>query len=278
MERHLRNAPTYAVVVALVIQVTRVSDFGDRIGAGWLAWVYAIFLALTIYTLSYWVARLKYEVTADPEDKRQYAQQQRMQRLYHRARVNALVWLSVFLVIDGLLNLAETMAALPEAVSTWELAGAVVYGVFPTLAAFGLGSLQSMIDRIPAGASKPSAIGQLAGKLLARLDASWAQGEQVTGKADKQGEQVAGKVDKQEPALQGQDEQVAGKAQKQELALRKQPMQDDALLAYWQSNPQASDKQVAEHFGVSRQAVQQRRKSLTERGAFLSMTPSEVQA
>jgi len=260
MEKHLRNAPTYAVIVALVIQVTRVSDFGIRIGAGWLAWVYAIFLALTIYALAYWVGRLDYKVTASPEDKRVHSQQVRMERLFRRARVYSRLWLFLFLAIDGSLNFAETMAALPPAVSVWEFGGAAVYGVFPTLAAFGLGSLQAMLDRIPAGASKPSLVSKIADKLLARMDASDKQEPtllaQVTSKDDKPDKQVASSL------AQGD----------------KQPLQDDALLAYLNDKPQASDAKVARHFGVSRQAIQQRRRKLIERGAFLVTTRAKVQS
>src|SRR5689334_22701057 len=133
MERILRNAPTYAVLVALVIQVTRVKDFGERIGAGPLAIVYALFLAVTIYALSYWSGRLHYDVTASPEEKAKYVQQVRVEKLFRRARRNAQLWLVLFILIDGSLNLAETMSALPVAVETWEFAGACVYGVFPTL-------------------------------------------------------------------------------------------------------------------------------------------------
>lgn len=172
MERVLRNSPTISVVVVLAIQLTRVADFGVRIGAGWLAWVYAFFLAFSIYSLSYWIGRLHYEVTADPkkdEDKRKYAAQMKVARTYERARFNASLWLILFIGIDGGLNLAETMEMLPAGVTGWLYYGALVYGVFPTLAAFGLGSLQSMIDRVPAGASKPSFAGRLAERLLATL-------------------------------------------------------------------------------------------------------------
>lgn len=253
MERYLRNAPTYAVFFALIIQVTRVTDFGERIGSGWLAWVYAIFLGATIYVLSYWDGRLKYDVTATPEETAKYAQQKRMERLHTRARSSARLWLTLFLCIDGSLNFAETMAALPTTITIWETAGAMVYGVFPTLAAFGLGSLQALLDKIPQGVSKPSSIGKLADKLLAMLDASLGEVAQV--------------------APQG--EQQDSKARK---PLRKQVLQDDALLAYWAQDPQASDQQVATHFQVSRQAIQQRRKSLTERGAFMQKVEESVQS
>ncbi len=274
MEKALRNAPTYAVFVALIIQVTRVSEFGTRIGAGWLAWVYAFFLALTIYALSYWVGRLHYEVTATPEERAKHAQQMRMERLINRARRTAKIWLTLFILIDGSLNLAETMASLPTAVTLWEYAGAAVYGVFPTLAALGLGSLQAHIDKIPAGPSKASFISKLADKLLARMDS----GVQVAPASDKQAPQLARKADKQEPSLPLQVTSNPDKLQEQggqlapaspdKLPLQesKQPVQVEALLAYWRDNPKASDKQVANRFGVKRQAIQQRRVEMTKKG------------
>lgn len=280
MEKALRNAPTYAVVVALIIQVTRVSEFGTRIGAGWLAWVYAFFLALTIYALSYWVGRLHYEVTATPEEKAKYAQQKRMERLINRARWNAQIWLVLFILIDGGLNLAETMTSLPRDITAWEYAGAAVYGVFPTLAALGLGSLQAHIDKIPAGPSKSSFISKLADKLLARIET----GEQVAPaspplarKADKQPEalplQVAGNLDK----LPEQAQQLApASPDKLHPQESKQPVQVEALLAYWRDNPQASDKQVAGKFGVKRQAIQQRRAEMVRKG-LIRMTDKGIE-
>lgn len=295
MEKHLRNAPTYAVIVALVIQVTRVSDFGARIGAGWLAWVYAIFLALTIYALSYWVGRLKYEVTAEPEDKRAYAQQIRMAKIYKRARTNSTLWLLLFLAIDGSLNFAETMSRLPASVSKWEFGGAAVYGVFPTLAAFGLGSLQAILDKVPAAPSKASLASKLIDKLLARLDTSDKQGVQDLHASNKQDQQGLHTSDKQgvqdlhtssKQGLQGnmqvdkQADELAYKPNKQDETLQvqvdKQVLTDETLLAYWQASPQASDSQVAKHFGRTTQAIQQRRKKLIARGAFY--LPAEVQS
>lgn len=239
MDRFLRNAPTISVVVVLAIQLTRVAEFGDRIGAGWLAWVYAIFLAFSIYALSYWTGRLHYEVTADPkkeEDRRKYAAQMRMSRMYERARFNSRLWLILFIGIDGWLNLAETMAALPVDVLQWERAGAIVYGVFPTLAAFGLGTLQSMIDKIPAGASKPTLAGKIADKLLAMFDEN--------------------------------DKQPASNEDKDVTSIAQAELTDDNLLAYIARNPQASDGKIGKHFGVSRQAIQQRRSKLQERKAM----------
>ena len=272
MEKVLRNSPTYAVMVALIIQVTRVSDFGTRIGAGWLAWVYAFFLALTIYALSYWVGRLVYDVTATPEEKARHSQQLRMKKLFDRARFNAQVWLALFILIDGGLNLAETMAALPKGVTFWEYTGAGVYGIFPTLAALGLGSLQAHIDKVPAGPSKASFISRLVDKLLARLDTSDKQESQCNN----QGQQAGTKDNKQVPS---KEDSLLGASDKQDPQVGdKEILTDEALLAYWDKHPQASDGQVAKHFGRSPQAIQQRRKKLIGRGAFYAKAEETVQA
>jgi len=278
MEKLMRKMPTMAVMVALVIQVGRVAEFGDRIGAGILAWVFAVFLAGSIYGLSYWDGRAKYTVTADPEDKRSFAAQTRVKRVSDDARKEARFWLVLFVIIDGGLNLSETMSALPTGVIGWQYVGAIVYGVFPTLAALGLGRLQAYIERIPtvSGGGKswldrlvewleqgdkqaPQAL-PASSKLKAQADKQAdnlpPQEEQVAGASDKQGEQVAPaiarKSDKQADNLQGQGD--------------KQPVQATALLAYWSDNPKASDQQVADKFGVKRQAIQQRRTALIQSG------------
>jgi hypothetical protein len=62
--------------------------------------------------------------------------------------------------------------------------------------------------------------------------------------------------------------QGASKADKLQVQGSKQPLQDGALLAYWTSNPTASDQQVADKFGRSRQAIQQRREKLIALGAI----------
>lgn len=206
-----------------------------------------------------------------------------MKRVSDEARKEARFWLAIFVIIDGGLNLAETMSAVPAGVTTWQYGGAIVYGVFPTLAALGLGRLQAYIERIP---SAPG------GKHWFDKLMDWVQaGKQAKpvarkmSKQDEQGSKVAGKTDKQEPTLQVQEEQVAGasdkqaspvapaiagKADKQEKPLQgqesKQPVQVEALLAYWRDNPKASDQQVADKFGVKRQAIQQRRAELVRKG------------
>ncbi len=48
----------------------------------------------------------------------------------------------------------------------------------------------------------------------------------------------------------------------------RKPVTDDVLLAIWQETPGASDNQVAQRLGISRQAVQRRRVNLQARGLF----------
>lgn len=104
-------------------------------------------------------------------------------------------------------------------------------------------------------ADKKKAKDQVAGKQLVQATS---KGSKLQGASNKQGVQVARKGDK----LQGQ--------------ARKQPVQDEALLAYWRDKPLASDRQVAEQFGTSRQAVQQRREKLIKQGA-IRMTDKGVE-
>lgn len=254
MEKFARNAPSLAVVIALVIQVERVSGFGTRIGAGWLAWVFAAFLAGTIFVLSYWNGRLKYEITAKEDDRRAYAQQLRLKRLNDRARRTTWLWLALFLFIDGSLNLAETMANLPADVTIWERGGAAVYGVFPTLAAFGLGTFQAVIDRIPAGPSRKSVFARMAEAVASKMEQGTAQGVQARQVAEVAGKQEVQGGDK----LQEQDTQDA----------RKLPVQDAEFLAIWTKDPKASDGKVAGLVGITRQAVGQRREKLQASGAI----------
>jgi len=171
MEKIMRNAPTWAILITLILQVTRVSEFGDRLGAGILAVVFALFLGSSIYVLSYWQAKTRYEVTADKETERaKWTQQSHMKRINDRANRTAGGWLAAFVVIEGYLNLAETMARLPAGLSGWEFSGALMYGIFPTLAAFGLGNLQALIDKIPHGVASKSLVQVAIENALRRMD------------------------------------------------------------------------------------------------------------
>lgn len=58
----------------------------------------------------------------------------------------------------------------------------------------------------------------------------------------------------------GKGRKVAGKKK----AIARKPLTDDVLLAYLQANPGESQQQVADNFGVTRQAIGQRVKKLYE--------------
>lgn len=175
MDRMMRKAPFFAVIVALVIQAGRVTDFGERLNAGMLALVFALFLGGSVFVLSYWSERARYEVTADPADKAKHAQQLRMKRLHDDVARAVWTWLVLFLLIDGGLNLAETWLSLPPAADLVLRAGAVAYGVFPTLAALGLGRLQSSLDRLPAPPTRKSPLSSLFDAWMRRMERSAAQ-------------------------------------------------------------------------------------------------------
>jgi hypothetical protein len=94
-----------------------------------------------------------------------------------------------------------------------------------------------------------------------RADKKQASKAVAGASTDKQGVQVARK-------LQVQGRQVARKADKLQVQASKQPVQDEALLVIWRDKPKASDRQVAEQFGTSRQAIQQRREKMVKQGAI----------
>lgn len=91
--------------------------------------------------------------------------------------------------------------------------------------------------------------------------------------SDKLRVQVAGASDKQGDKLHAR---LTSKADKLHPQASKQPVQDEALLAYWRDKPQASDRQVGDRFGTSRQAIQQRREKLVKADA-IRMTKNGVE-
>lgn len=174
MEKFMRNAPSFIVVVVLLLQTPRVSAFGDRIGVPViLAIAFALFLSFSTYTLSYFQGRTQtYTVTADKEaDKRAYNAQMKISNLYKDVYQTSTLWLVLFVLIEGSLNLAETMSDIAKTVKVydWEWFGAIVYGVFPTLAAYGMGSMQALLDKIPHGAGGASQFEKLFDAFMRRI-------------------------------------------------------------------------------------------------------------
>lgn len=174
MEKFMRNAPSFIVVLVLLFQTPRVSAFGGRIGVPvFWALVFALFLSFSTYTLSYFQGRTRtYTVTADKEsDKRAYNAQVKMAVLYNEVYWAATFWLILFVLIEGSLNLAETMSDIAKTVKMydWEWFGAIVYGVFPTLAAYGMGSMQALLDKIPRGSGSASQFDKLFDAFMRRI-------------------------------------------------------------------------------------------------------------
>lgn len=159
MEKFMRNAPTLIVFIAMFIQVPRVSSFGESIGAGVFAWIFAIFLGMSIYILAYWHGRSEYHITANEETERsKFAQQKRMKKMFDEIRSLVGFWLTLFVIIEGLLNLAETLTHVGADIVlfSWQWFGAFTYGIFPTLAALGMGAIQAKLHRIPHGVANAS--------------------------------------------------------------------------------------------------------------------------
>lgn len=162
MQKIMRNAPSLIVFVVMLLQTPRVADFGDRIGV-WMpfAVIFALFLTISNFTLSFFQGQTDgYLITADKKDKKAFTAQVKMARLYKNVHSTATIWLFWFVLIEGSLNLAETMTNLKETVKMfdWEWFGAIVYGIFPTLAAYGMGKIQALISKLPHNAGGASEI------------------------------------------------------------------------------------------------------------------------
>jgi hypothetical protein len=225
-----RKLPTLVAAAFLAIQLQRVADFvAAGLNAGpFLGWAFAVGLAAAVFVSSYWT-RQSITRKDGEEDKRD-----------QQARSVARSSLIVFVLLDGSFNLAETLRVLADQSLFWF---AVIYGVSPTVAAAWLGTLQGRIDRLPVPPRK-SRVGGLLDSVVAAIENVLAVESPVSG------EQVAGN----EPE----------KPRKTLPQVARKPMTDESLLAFLQATPGASQQQVADHFGVTRQAVGPRVKKLYE--------------
>jgi hypothetical protein len=247
MTKFMQIAPGLFVGMALIMQVARVADFGRSINAGgFLSAVFAVFLAGVIFVLAYWDGKGEYQITADEADTRRYNAQRREKLKRETVRRDAIRWLAIFILIDGGLNLAETMSKIPATVTPWQWWGAVAYGALPTLAAWGLGRMQGKLDKLTTLASGDSWIDRLGNVLLDML-------------------QPAEKIDNQPQKVVSDNEKV----DKAELTTW-------TLLDQWTKDPQVTDATLADLFAVSRQAIGQRRATLTKNGYIVKDNAGNV--
>lgn len=174
MEKFMRNAPTWIVLVVMALQIPRVSEFGVRIGTHWLlAVIFALFLMFSIFVLSFFQGRTaNYVVSANVEDKRSHSAQVKVKELFDSIHFTSTAWLLVFVALDGFLNLAETMTNLNVDVKqfSWQWWGAGAYGLVPTLGAYGMGHLQALVSKMPGGALGASGLERIFNAWMRRIE------------------------------------------------------------------------------------------------------------
>lgn len=139
----MRKLPTYIAALFLTVTLWRVAGFaGELLKADGLGWVFAIGLGAAIY-LSAYHDREHITIKDGREEDRRSS----------NTRKSAKKNLVFFLLVDGFFNLAKSLLDVipPDTVFTiWlQYSGAVIYGVFPTIAAALLGELQGYVDRLP---------------------------------------------------------------------------------------------------------------------------------
>jgi hypothetical protein len=169
------------------------------------------------------------------------------QNIYSQVGFYILLFFSALMVGPALFILwTATMPFHPIFIGIMAAAGAVAPDVAITVGGFAASDT-------PANAERRSAT----------KSATVSDAVQGASKRSKQGEQ-----DSRLPASKGSNLHPQGASKDDNLHPQgsKQPLQDAELLAYWQSNPQASDQQVATQFGRSRQGIQQRREKLVKSG------------
>jgi hypothetical protein len=145
----VRRLPVILAAAFLAITLARVATYTSReMAAGPLGWIYSVGLGLSVYAAAYWTR-------------------------HQTTRKAALVALGFFIAVDCLFNFSEVWltASLDQPIT---VVGAVVYGLFPTLATALLGWLQTSIAKLPPTKSEARINGAFSG-WLARLFAEPAQ-------------------------------------------------------------------------------------------------------
>ena len=146
----MRRLPIALVAAFLAITLARVAQFtANHMQAGVLGWLFAAGLGVAVYTASYWTR------TATTR----------------RAAGVALVF---FVAVDSYFNFADTWLA-ADTSTPLIAAGAVLYGLFPTVSVALLGWLSGAIRRLPPDAAqmRTSRVGAALGeRILALIGAS----------------------------------------------------------------------------------------------------------
>ena len=125
----MRRLPILLVAAFLAITLARVAQFtATHMRAGVLGWLFAAGLGVAVYTASYWTR------TATTR----------------RAAGVALVF---FVAVDSYFNFADTWLS-ADTSTPLIAAGAVLYGLFPTVSVALLGWLSGSIRRLPPDAAQ----------------------------------------------------------------------------------------------------------------------------
>ena len=146
----MRRLPVLLVAAFLAITLARVAQFtATHMHAGVLGWLFAAGLGVAVYTASYWTR------TATTR----------------RAAGVALVF---FVAVDSYFNFADVWIG-ADTSTPLIAAGAVLYGLFPTVSVALLGWLSGAIRRLPPDAAqmRTSRVGAALGeRILALIGAS----------------------------------------------------------------------------------------------------------
>ena len=144
----MKRLPTILTGLFLAVTLWRVAEFVDgKMAAGALGWLFAAGLGVAVYTASYWTRAV---ITRRP----------------------AMVALVFFVATDAYLNFAEVWLA-ADTSDPLVAVGAILYGLFPTVAVALLGWLSGSIKRLPPDAQqkRTNAVGvALYRRIMRKLD------------------------------------------------------------------------------------------------------------
>lgn len=130
----MKRLPVLLTALFLAITLARVAGFTSQyMAAGAMGWVYSIALGVAVYASAYWTRNAT-------------------------TRKAAIVALVFFVAIDCYFNLAHVLLSADRS-QTLTAIGAVLYGLFPTLATALLGWLQTSVNKLPPG-SHPVRMGE----------------------------------------------------------------------------------------------------------------------